>query len=371
MNTKSTIILFDDETSERVSIASSLTKALKGTANIVIFSAGGADRANTFESRLIADLSPYLASTRLILCDQDLSTMEGYIGLSAETVTSVAREEGLSIGLYGRGNSDLMADRVKEKRKFLERRFFLNFGDASNLRSFCSEAVEIFRGCEQIYGYVKDSIFNNFKKGSKPKKGTPSSLMCKLLGRAEIQTRLSLYGSGDQQYLEALATVNAIENPVKACRIISSELSYWLWESILRFPGILLNNAAAASFLNIDPADFERREVQRLFKAALYNGPFSNVNARWWRDNIQEILDKDGVNSGLELAKKKGLAHIKRCKCSVDPNIDAGYYCMLSEKPVSLKNSVGKIPYFPPGADLARIATGEFDKVAPWAGLES
>ena len=371
MSAKPTVILFDDETTERASIASALSKALKSTAEVIIFEAGGGDRTKTFETMLISDLGSYLPKTRLILCDQDLSKMKGYGGLSAETVTSVARDEGLSIGLYGRGNSDMMADRIKQKRKFLERRFFLEFGDASHLQVFCREAVGIFQGCKEVYDYVKGTVFSSFKKGSHAKRGTPSSMMCKLLGRIEIQTRLSLYGAGDQQYLEALATVDVTSDPEKACRIISSELSYWLWESILRFPGILVNSGAAASFLNIDPEHFETREAQALFKGARYAGPFSDISDRWWRDDLQAILNKNNVKSGLDLAKAKGLKHVKRCKCSVDPKIDAGYYCMLSDKPVSLTNSVGKIPYFPPGADLARIATGEFEKVAPWAGLES
>lgn len=371
MSTKPIIILFDDETKERDLISMALAKAFKATAEVVVFEAGARNRGKTFETMLISDLEPYLARTRLILCDQDLSKMNGYAGLSAETVTSVARDEGLSIGLYGRGNSDVMADRVKQKRKFLERRFFLEFGDASNLESFCAETVGIFQGCREVFDHVKGAVFSDFKRGVRAKRGTPSSLMCELLGRTEIQTRLSLYGAGDQQYLESLATVDAIEEPRKACRNISSELSYWLWESILRFPGILLNKGAAASFLNIDPKHFETKPVRALFKGALYKGPFSNVDARWWRDDLQEILNQNRVENGLALAKARGLGHVTRCKCSVDPKIDAGYYCMLSDKPVSLKNSVGKIPYFPPGADLARIAIGEFEKVAPWAGLES
>jgi hypothetical protein len=372
MSAKPSIILFEDDLNERPTIVEGLQKAFKDHANVLIFAAKSEDRLNkTFETLLIGDLKPNLDAIRLILCDQDLSRMEGYGGLSAETVTSVARIEGLSIGLYGRGNSDVMADRVKQKRQFLERRFFLEFGSKSNLDTFCKEARGIFEGCSQVRDFVENTIFRRFKKGTRPKSGTPSSWMCELLGRPEIQTRLSLYGAGDQQYLEGLATVNALTEPKISCRIISSELSYWLWESILRFPGLLLNQIAAASFLNIDENDFAKKEVQSLFKKALFKGPFSNVASRWWQDDLQNILKQSKAKSGLEFAKGKGLSTISRCKCSVEPKEDAGYYCMLSEKPVSLKNSMGKIPYFPPGADLARIANPEFAKVAPWAGLES
>jgi hypothetical protein len=372
MSTKPSVILFEDDQNELAGIVAALKKAFKESANVIVFKAGTENRVNkTFEALLIGDLKPNLKAARFILCDQDLSRMEGYGGLSAETVTSVARIEGLSIGLYGRGNSDIMADRVKQKRQFLERRFFLEFGSSSNLDAFCKEAVGIFDGCNQVHDFVASMIFRNFRKNAKAKSGTPSSWMCELLERPEIQTRLSLYGAGDQQYLEGLATVDALKEPERASRIISSELSYWLWESILRFPGILLNQVAAASFLNIDEKSFAKKEIQGLFKKALYKGPFSSVSSRWWQDDLQAILNSNSVKSGLELAKARGFPHVSRCKCSVDPKEDAGYYCMLSEKPVSLKNSMGKIPYFPPGADLARIANPEFARVAPWAGLES
>jgi hypothetical protein len=62
-------------------------------------------------------------------------------------------------------------------------------------------------------------------------------------------------------------------------------------------------------------------------------------------------------------------ARVKECKCSVDNTSRAGYYCMITEKPVSDKNSKGNISWFPSGADLARIAKPEFDKLAPWIGL--
>lgn len=372
MSANPSIILFEDDQNELPGILAALKKAFKDKADVIVFKAGTQNRANkTFETLLIGDLKPNLKSARFILCDQDLSRMEGYGGLSAETVTSVARIEGLSIGLYGRGNSDIMADRVKQKRQFLERRFFLEFGSSSNLDAFCKEAVGIFDGCNQVHDFVESTIFRNFRKNAKAKSGTPSSWMCELLERPEIQTRLSLYGAGDQQYLEGLATVDALKEPERASRIISSELSYWLWESILRFPGILLNQVAVASFLNIDEQSFAKKEIQSLFKKALYKGPFSSVSSRWWQDDLQALLNHNGVKSGLEFAKSKGFSHVSRCKCSVDPKEDAGYYCMLSEKPVSFKNSMGKIPYFPPGADLARIANPEFAKVAPWAGLES
>jgi hypothetical protein len=39
---------------------------------------------------------------------------------------------------------------------------------------------------------------------------------------------------------------------------------------------------------------------------------------------------------------------------------------MLSEKPVSLKNSRGGLPWFPRGADLARVSKSKMEELEPW-----
>jgi hypothetical protein len=41
--------------------------------------------------------------------------------------------------------------------------------------------------------------------------------------------------------------------------VLAAELSYWLWDSILRFPGIVVNEVAAASLLNLSPATWKKQ----------------------------------------------------------------------------------------------------------------
>jgi hypothetical protein len=44
----------------------------------------------------------------------------------------------------------------------------------------------------------------------------------------------------------------------------------------------------------------------------------------------------------------------------------AGYYCMLRELPVSFENSKGGLPWFPRGADLARVSRSAYEQLGPW-----
>jgi len=362
---KISVLLFEDKRDERETILKALKTTLPKGVEVIPFIGTAVPLNGTYETRLLNAFKNEFKQASLILCDQDLSQIEGYSGLSANVVTAIAREEGIPIAIYGRGNNDDMLQRLRQRRHFLERRFILELGDEWIPESFAKSAAMVLRGCMEIREFLKEAT----KKG-KAGGGSPAVWLSRILGKDSIRTRLSLYGSGDQQYLETLVFTDVSADSNKAIRILSSELSYWLWDSILRFPGILVDETAAASLLNLSPSSWEKEGVRKLFSSALYTGPFSTRKQHWWRDEIVAILSKNECADGLELAKMKKISGVAPSKCSVDPSKKAGYYCMLSRQPVSIENSVGSIPYFPSGADLARISSKEFARIAPWAGLE-
>ena len=70
-----------------------------------------------------------------------------------------------------------------------------------------------------------------------------------------------------------------------------------------------------------------------------------NIDAASWKEyfaskdlNVEECLDRETGKS-------------------------AGFYCMVTEEPVSRANSKGNINWFPSGADLSRIRTSNFEKI--------
>jgi hypothetical protein len=137
----------------------------------------------------------------------------------------------------------------------------------------------------------------------------------------------------------------------------------------MRYPGVFLNLIAAASYLNISVEDFEREEIRNVFEGCLYSGPFADDEAPlFWRDEIDRMLANADVESGRELVVKQGL-DVSPCMCSVDGSLEAGYYCMVTELPVSFERSVGNISSFPPGADLARLAEPVYDELSPWLSV--
>jgi len=367
MKTKRTVLLFEDSKTERPVILAALEKTMPKDVAVIPFIGGGNSKKGTYESRIKKDFKA-LGGADFIICDQDLSLIPDYPGLSAQVVTALAYAEGIPVALYGRGKEDFMTQRLKARRPFLERRFVLHLDHLNwDAEKFAVKARIIFDGCQQILGFLERNLG---KKKGKPIGWTPAKWMSQLLERPQIVNRLDLYGSGDQQYLSWLIASGKEDEPKQLTRVLAAELSYWLWDSILRFPGITVNMVAAASLLNLSPATWDKPNVRALFEAAKYHGPFGVDKEFWWRDELQAIVRRAGADDGLAFVKAKGVKAAVRSSCRVDPTLPAGCYCMLAEKPVSQANSVGSIPYFPSGADLARISRPEFKRVAPWAGLQ-
>ncbi len=71
----------------------------------------------------------------------------------------------------------------------------------------------------------------------------------------------------------------------KRNRHLSCLLGYWLWDSVLRYPGVVVNMVAASSDLNIEQEVFENEDdVRNCFSPALYDGPFKEAKgSMWWR----------------------------------------------------------------------------------------
>jgi hypothetical protein len=151
---------------------------------------------------------------------------------------------------------------------------------------------------------------------------------------------------------------------------VNTALGTWLYDSVLRFPGVLLESVAAASFLNIQPKQFRENAILKLFSSALYVGPFvDDENPRWWRHLLGDLLNESKSEDGRAFAAKKTKAEVAPCTCSVDHKSPAGFICAVTLKPVCKPHSVGQVGWLPRGADLTRVTKDIFDELSPWIGV--
>jgi hypothetical protein len=350
------IILFEDSAQTRSRILDAMKKHLGKYGLVLAFEPGKPesedDKKAMYEDRIVKILSspPYDKPT-LLMADRDLSKSQNFLGMSVSAVTGAARRLGVPVCSYARQP----APEYKSRARWEEGHIVLASDDDDELGR---QAVLAAFGFAEINRRLPKVIKNI---------GSPSKLMAALLDKPEYSDKIALYSVGDQSRLSEIP-FEARDKQDRQNRA-TPFLGYWLWDSILRYPGLLVNEIAAASHLNIETADFRNPEIRGLFKAALYKGPFADEGKpQWWRGTMDDIVSKTGCSDGLELARKKLNLQIRASRCSVNPEKTAGYYCIISEKPVSLENSRGGLSWFPRGADLTRISTPLFEEYGPWIG---
>jgi hypothetical protein len=357
------IIVFEDQEAKRIDLVDRLKKKLKGIAAIKsIDGSGEQESEKTYETQLEDLLQKNAPKGALIVCDKDLSDMKPrFIGMSGTTVTTVADTLGFPLCLYARGEGEPQGEELLMRlAPWEKKRIILKYRSEEALADECAYIFRAFAEIEEGY-----------RKLSKEDRITPAAALSRILGKPEIEDRIALYGSGEQGLLEEimpfLKDTDSADTIKALTRRMPRILGNWLYSSILRFPGILVSEVPAASYLNIAPKDFMKINVGKLFEKAKYKGPFSGLDNWWWRDQLEDILTQSECDDGFALAKKKRL-RIHQCKDS-QTGERAGYYCMVTQEPVSSNNSKSGISWFPSGADLARIRLDKYKELAPWVGL--
>jgi hypothetical protein len=354
------VVLFEDNDDYAKRILEALAGALKNRGSALRFDLDKKPPSSGPYQDLVEmslRVEPYMTAD-LIVADYDLSGSLGYPGLSEQQVRAAADRLAIPECGYARGTSDSSGDFVRLSRQ-REASIVLEFRPGQ-WEHLAQQAVSVAEGFAFIARQMPATSELQMRRPN------PGVLLADILGKPEYAEKIALYVSGDQDRRVGMVKDERDDWPVYR-RKLSCSLGYWLWDSLLRYPGVLVNRVAAASYLNIHDNDFEQQDVQELFAAAQYSGPFADATRpQWWRGMLDDIVADSGFSDGREFASSKLGRDVRRSECSVDPRIPAGYYCMLSRKPVSLENSEGGLPWFPRGADLARVSKSVMEELGPW-----
>lgn len=347
------ILLFDDWGDQEQAVRGAVEKELGEGVSVAAFVPDdGPVTGLTYEQHIERKMSSEAGETvDLIACDKELGMYRSYPGLSANAVSVVARNLGIPFCQYSRHPkaNKREIDRYNALKRWNAEEITLSGND---VETWAKEIAELWRGFEAIRtGY----------KNSKVAKSKPADALAAIMGRESAASRIALYGSGDQSVLtEVFAFVDEGDH-TELVRRLPRVLGTWLRLSLLRFPGLLVNETAAASYLNVRLPEFQSPEIQGYFSGARYEGPLRGLGKWWWRDDLECLLLEAEALDGNDYLAKNGK--------QVGPCIDeetgerAGYYCMITETPVSRANSKGNINWFPSGADLARIRNSKFDQI--------
>jgi len=352
-----TVLYFEDTPANAVEMAPALAALLDNVANVEQFFATG-ETDETFDARLEREILARREAGKeivFILSDADLSRIPHFKGMSDANIRKVAATLGIPSAYYSSnltGLSFLKADQAGDGRILL---------DKSDLPNLAREVNALVRGFMAITSRL--SAIKGMMQDDRPQES--AALLATLLGRPDLENRVRLFISGDQRMGAEL-----LSSPDHDLGRQSSIFGTWIYDSLLKYPGLVVNAVAAASYLNISVDDFNTDDVQALFAGAVYKGPFACENRQlWWRDQLDELLLDEDADDGAVFASHHTGRAISPCPCSESGVAPAGFYCMITKKPVSEEYSVGGISWFPPGADLARIITTKYDELAPWLGL--
>lgn len=300
----------------------------------------------------------------LIVVDHDLTMFESQI---SEPVVSIA-SHAASIPLcrYARvnrtSNMSKLSDAVEAGTTFSIKL------DIENLNVAAENILEIIDGFYKLKTMINSLDSRELEKG-------PAHVLAVLFDDLAQEDYISQYSISANTLADILELYEAENNKdfdvSKIDKIKRNRLAYiigyWLYNSILRFPGVILNKNATCSFLNIDVNSFNN--YKKYFEKAKYNSFFSKNSEYWWKNKLNFILDEEDVWNGKELVEKKEQIKIEPCKCSYNTKLDAGFYCVIKKAPVSLEMSLGQVSWLPKGASLCRVGKEPYEQLSPLLGL--
>lgn len=357
------IVVFEDDVKRQKELTRGIRDKLGRTYRVVAFVPNGTDhKKRAFEDRLSDELVHRGYDRALLYAsDRDLSKIRGYLGLSEAAVSRVAERFGIPVALYAQGRS----------YKVLSREMFPGDGRLvlrnGGIDDHASEIARIARGFRETARGIGDLLEKRVDDTS------PASVAAHVMGRPSYSDRIAQYALGDQKaWSEVVRSSSSSGIDEEQMRRRHTRLiGTWIYDSILRFPGLVLDVTSAGSYMDILPRILQKDEgIQKLLKDALYEGPFSDkAQPMWWRPDIDNLLLDENVSTGRKLVQKKLKRTVTGCFCSVNPRLKAGFYCMLTSKPISESESTGGLSWFPPGADLARVNKRQLEELRPWLAL--
>ncbi|PCJ88330.1 MAG: hypothetical protein COA54_03430 [Thiotrichaceae bacterium] len=365
MKNKGTVVLFEDNEDIRGQIVESFTKQEKqfelrdidnDDAKSIQEIADASGEAFAIEEVIASYITENIKDARLILVDHDLTQYNSY--MSEPSIVAAARTLNIPVCRYHRKRkSSALPDYNTWK---INNNFFSIELDSNNFDEMASAALSImhaFNNIRDVYSSIDKEV----------KQYGPAYALSNILGRSDQYDHLKLYSNVISIAFDIIniSDIDTEDHPSFNWEQRTAYiLSYWLYNSILKFPGIILNRTATASFLNINVDEFSSPTISKCFSGAKYDGPFGDINDYWWRSDLELIVEEhDDINDYI---KSQGCEErVSPCMCSENSDIYAGYYDLLNNKPISLEESVGNLSWIPTGADLTRLNKARYEELAP------
>jgi hypothetical protein len=307
-------------------------------------------------------------TTVLVVTDYDLTKgMRGFFGL---TVVGWCQQNSIPVGDFSRNTNKALP---KEPNLF---EFRIPSDDEEAARFIAST----FKGFRELRRRLDEDE-------SIASKRSLAAVLAAVLGKPQIESQFALYmsrlGSANSSLLEKLRDfAGPQEEPSteNKKRLLAYVLGHVLFNAILKYPGPILSEKALCAY--IATSEDEIQSVSEVFEDALYVGPFDRNACFFWRDAIDEKIDKLGAALDEEdfemfsdlnrrVVEKKLSRELKNHGCYRCEGTKGGFWCPFTQRPVCLRAncSVAASSWIPLGAQLCRVEKDFYDEWAPLLGL--
>ena len=308
---------------------------------------------------------------RLVVTDADLT--EGRLGLFGAAVVEWCQSEAIPVGDFSRGDAGALP---KEPNLFE-----LRVPVASNEEA-ASYVVALYRGFETIRSAIAQDA-------SLASRRSPASALAALLGAKNDESQFAQYGTryggANSALIDRLAaTAPKDKKPTDRDRkaMLSYIMGHLLLNAVLRFPGPIINRNALVAYLAVDIS--EHVDVEPLFEAARYSGPFNELGPYFWTSKVDAILANfekqlpanqqsetpgEMNRNSVEWKLGRKLARPQHCERCHGKN--GGFFCPFTSRTVcQLPDcSVVSNQWIPQGARLCRIEREFYDEWSPILGM--
>jgi hypothetical protein len=297
-------------------------------------------------------------SIDLVLLDSDLSRMPSRIAQSM--CRQAFQDVGLPVCRYKKRHSSTPARDLQDLRRTAREGASAIWvpNELVQPQNLTSQLMPWLVAVSEGFGALRETLRTN--QPLLEKSQGPAGILAIALKRPEAKADFLGYTAQNFFFFGSPAGEDE-DDPTGTSEVLATQLGYWLFNSILRFPGPILSLGAAAAYINVKTAELNTPGMGEALEVARYKGPFCQVEPFYWRDDLSSLLNRlegDIVNA----PQLKG-AKVARVD-EVNPGSSA-FFCVLTQQPIPEEESAPNPDWIPPGAQLARIQRKLYDKLGP------
>lgn len=299
----------------------------------------------------------------LVLLDSDLSRMTN--GIAQSMCRQAFQEVGLPVCRYKKRHSTTKARELQDLRRTAREGASAVWvpNELVQLDSLATKLMPWLVAVGSGFEELRNTL--NADMALLEKSQGPAGILALALKRPAAKADFLGYTAQNFFFFGAPAGEDEDDPTKQPIELLATQLGYWLFNYILRFPGPILSAGAAAAYLNVDTRSLESNQMQALIAQARYGGPFHEVEDYYWRDGLGEILDK----LGGDIANAPELLGLTLNRIDAGDPGSSAFFCVLTQRPIAHADAAPNPDWIPAGAQLARIQRNLYDQLGPMLSI--